>query len=175
LEITLIDGITLGIALFGVALGALNTWQEYHRDRVRLRVVPKVALPIGPVLGGSPTLCIDITNLSSFPVTISEVGLRYRGSKKRGTLTSPILFDQGGFPRRLEPRSTFTVFFHPSSLVDGTLQNARTAYAETDCGEIVEGSSLILDKLVRGEPPSTLPPPPDASAPVGTGVIKIDR
>lgn len=52
--------ITLGIALLGAVLGILNTWRSFDRDRVKLRVVPKIAMPIGKVQDRRPRLCIEV-------------------------------------------------------------------------------------------------------------------
>jgi hypothetical protein len=155
--LTVMNIITLVIAIYGAALSTFNIWRSLDKDRVKLKVIPKTTQSMG--LGQSmiktssltvyvnSQLCIDIVNLSSFPVTISEVGLLYRGSKTRGTLARPIIHDGGSFPRRLEPRSSFTVFFEygvPKS--DPLFLNAKCAYAKTDCGITVKSKGHFFTK-----------------------------
>lgn len=71
------EGITFAIALLGAVLGLLNTWIAIDQRRVRLRVSPAYALTPN-VIGFS----IAVTNLSAFPLTISEVGLALPGRKE---------------------------------------------------------------------------------------------
>lgn len=154
---TVMSIITLVIAIIGAVLGVFNTWRSWDKDMVKLRVIPKAAEVLGfgqsIVKSSSLTvyvnsqLCICIVNLSTFPVTISEVGLLYKGSKFRGTLTKPIINDGGSFPRRLEPRSSFTVFFaldEPKR--DRNFKNVKHTYAETDCGIIVKCNGRFFTK-----------------------------
>ena len=60
------DAITLSVASVGAVLGILNTWKAIDRDRPKLRVVPKRAIPLGAV---DPRLrmSIEVINLSTFP------------------------------------------------------------------------------------------------------------
>jgi hypothetical protein len=46
-EITLAQWITLVVALVGAVLGIINTWQNLSKSRVKLRVLPKRAIPSG--------------------------------------------------------------------------------------------------------------------------------
>jgi hypothetical protein len=155
--LTVMDIITLVIAIIGAVLGIINTWRSLDKDRVKLKVIPKSSQFVG--LGQSMVqssslrvfvdsqLGIEIINLSSFPVTISEVGLLYRGSKIRGALAKPIVHDGGAFPRRLESRSSFTVFFgvgEPKR--DQNFINVKHAYAGTDCGTLVKCNGHFFTK-----------------------------
>ena len=40
---TIVDGITLAIAVLGAALGIINTWKSIDKDRLKLKVIPKHA------------------------------------------------------------------------------------------------------------------------------------
>ncbi|MBI1802942.1 MAG: hypothetical protein HY033_11260 [Ignavibacteriae bacterium] len=147
-EFTIISFITLAIAVLGAVLGVINTWNAIERDKVKLRVVPKLAVPIG-LPDNRTRLCIEVTNLSAFAVTISDVGLLFKGTKNRGTLVQPMLFDGGSFPRRLDARSSFTVYFSPEATQEDNFLTTRCAYAKTDCGVQATGTSGALKQMVH--------------------------
>jgi len=68
------DYVTLAVASVGAVLGIINTWHGLSERRVRLKVVPKTSYPVddrgnfGPEMG-----CIEVTNLSAFPVTVRDM------------------------------------------------------------------------------------------------------
>lgn len=144
---SLVQGVTLAIAVLGAVLGVINTWHALDRTRVKLRVRPKHAIPVGS-FDPRLTFCIEITNLSSFAVTIEETGVLYRGSKSRGAYTSPVLIDGGPWPRRLESRSSVTVYGQSPKPPVG--QSLKCAYARTACGVVRSGTSPALRQLARG-------------------------
>ena len=101
---TTLEAVTLTTAITGAAcgvvgavLGIINTWSLASRNRLRLRVRPYFAvvqrMRNGNYVGiarhfgepfpddVAPHLCVEVVNLSSFPVTISEVGFGDPGSK----------------------------------------------------------------------------------------------
>ena len=139
------DAVTLSLASIGAVLGVLNTWRAYDRDRPRLRVIPKHAIPVG---GADPrlTFCIEVINLSTFPLTVAEVGLLYHGTKQRAAIVYPALADGGGWPRRLEARSAVTAYLSGEGL-DARTHRIRCAYAKTDCGLTFEGTTPALRQL----------------------------
>src|SRR5512146_501897 len=106
------DTVTFLVAALGAVLGVLNTWKAIDRDRPKLRVVPKHAIPLG---GADPRLrmSIEIINLSTFPMTVDEVGVLYHGTNKRAPVLQPVLNDGGAWPRRLDPRSAVTAYLDP--------------------------------------------------------------
>jgi hypothetical protein len=146
---TVVGAVTLGIALLGAILGIINTCLQYDKRRVKLRVIPKIAylmLSRSDKLG-APQLCIEIINLSDFPVTISDVGLTSGNvnKAKRITLIEPLIYDGKRWPRRLESHESVTVYFEkgfgpdePDYLI------MKKAYAKTDCGIARYGNSLAL-------------------------------
>lgn len=146
---TIIDGITLSIAVLGAVLGILNTWLSIDRDRVKLKVIPKQAVPVGAMMDQRVRLCIDITNFSTFPLIITEIGVLYRGSNNRGAVLNPIIMDGGSFPRKLEPRTSFTAYMHPEALFHDHGHLVKYAYAKTDCGVLIKGNSPALKQMVR--------------------------
>lgn len=143
---TILEAITLGIALLGAVLGVVNTWQSLDRTRVKLKVVPAHAIPFGAV---DPRLkfSVEVTNLSDFPVTIREVGVFYKGTDKRGVII-PVLPDGGPWPRRLESRSSVSVYSHLPESPSG--HRIECAYAKTECGYVKRGSSGALKQIAAG-------------------------
>jgi hypothetical protein len=146
--ITLFQGSTLAIALLGAVLGVINTWRGLDQSRVKLRVVPAHAIPVGAV-DPSIDFCIEVTNLSAFPVTLREIGLLFRGAEERAVFTiNPLLLDGGPWPRRLEPRSSVTVYGHKPDA--RFAQHVRCAYAKTECGVTETGTSGALRQIAAG-------------------------
>src|SRR5678815_1261184 len=91
------DIFTLSCAVVGAVLGIINTWHGLNQRRVKLKVLPKVAYPIshsgefGPEMG-----CIEVTNLSTFPVTVRDVGFTIDGDPRthaRAAIIQPIVQD----------------------------------------------------------------------------------
>lgn len=143
---TTIEGVTLSIAVLGAVLGLINTWHALDRSRVKLRVRPKHAIPVG---AADPrlTFCIEITNLSTFAVTIEETGVFYKGTDSRGAYGQPVLLDGGDWPRRLEPRSSVTVYGEPPTSNPG--HALKCAYAGTACGVTCTGTSPAFKQLAQ--------------------------
>jgi hypothetical protein len=140
--------ITLAIALVGAILGIINTLLSINRHRVKIKVTPKVAYLVGQIVK-TKCLAIEILNLSDFPVTISQVGILYRGTKDRGDIVLPNMPDGGSFPRRLESRASFTVYSNPEVILENNFANVYCAYAETDCKVLAKGRSPALKELVK--------------------------
>ena len=76
-------------AIAGGILGVFNFVQSFWQRSVRLRVGPKLSVRVdGGFLSTSVDLipegsvCIEVTNLSSFPVTLAEVGFSPIGGNK---------------------------------------------------------------------------------------------
>lgn len=148
MDITWFQAATLGIALVGAVLGIINTWQGLDKARIKLKVTPAHAIPYGGI-DESLRFCIEITNLSAFPVTISDAGVFFHGTTKRGAIVSPVFSDHGHWPRRLEPRSSITVYSQiPRS---STGHKIKCAYAKTQCGHTQTGSSPALKQIAAGE------------------------
>lgn len=141
------DWITLGIALLGAVLGVWNAWQASRERAVRFRV--RATQAIG--LGGTGPIClsIEVANLSSFPVTIEEVGLtvgKPRGSLPRRAMIPPDSIVRGSLPMRIEARHSGTIVCWARELPDDGYNHA---YARTSGGEIAYGTSPALIQWVR--------------------------
>ncbi|GLI53344.1 hypothetical protein [Thermodesulfovibrio yellowstonii] len=143
------EAITLSIAVLGAVLGLINTWYNIDKSRVKLKVRPANVYPINmPNIYKEINFCIEVTNLSSFPVTVSEVGFLYSDTKARDVIINPIIIDGREWPRRLEPRSSVTCYI---KLDKSIIRNKiKCAYAKTQCGVIKTGKSPSLKYIKKG-------------------------
>ena len=141
-----VEAVTFAIAVLGAVLGLVNTWHNLDKTRVKLVVRPKHAIPFGNI-DPRLTFCIEVTNLSSFAVTVSDVGVSYYGTKNRGSIIQPVLLDGGKWPRRLEPRSSVTVYGQTPTSSTG--HKIRCAYAITDCGVTKHGNNPALKQIAN--------------------------
>jgi len=140
--------ITTWAALLGAVLGVLNTWHLLRRDTVRLVVRPNRAIPYGPAGLGKDTLSIEVVNLSTFPITVAEVGLELRDGKHMIDQQARIM--QGGqLPIRLETREALTVLWNPTFLEDPRFTTVTKAYARCECGTKRFGRSPALAEFVK--------------------------
>jgi len=80
--------ITLAIAITGAVTGILgllfnflNTWRAFDRDKIKLKVIPKVAYFFSSY-GQSETLSIEVINVGFVPVTLSRVVFPLDGDDK---------------------------------------------------------------------------------------------
>ena len=144
------DIVTIAMAGIGAVLGIINTLHQLNLNRVKLRVVPKSAVASGGVMihnrdehlrGSGP--CIEVINLSAFPVTISEVGYTLTGTKLRAGVGNPALFDGKPWPRRLEPRESVTAYVVEPRYA----ARIKKAFARTECGVTRYGTSPALKQL----------------------------
>jgi len=143
---TLMQMITFALAILGAVLGIMNTWRNFDKDRVKLKVVPGRAV----VLGGYEDieLSISITNFSSFPVVITEVGVLYQGTKVRGAVPKPVILDGKEFPRKLEPRTSISTYMYSDILLKRDGHSVKSVYAITDCGIMIRGTSQALKQMI---------------------------
>lgn len=133
------QGITLAVAvtsalvgLSGVAIAYFAYKRELHRDSVRIRIRVMNAI-VQNGSGFEDYLAIEVVNLSTFPVTISQVGL---SSDDWTMLPPPSCWKT---PCRLEPRDGTTVHYPLSAVSDKKkMSGAKCAFARTQCGELFE-------------------------------------
>lgn len=159
---TTTTAITLAIAVLGAVLGIINTLMQIDKSRIKIGVIPKIAFFVDDILvnsllrpdatQGSPEerrLCVEVVNLSSFPITVNEVGFGKRIlSRARHVLVPPLILDGKPWPRRLEPREAVIVYtergvrFSPQP-------SPKRAYAATACGEVRYGTSKALKHFIK--------------------------
>ena len=147
---SLIDWVTLAIAIIGAVLGVINSYYSWLDRSVRLKVTP--AWSVAPEFTG---MSITVTNSSKFPITVIEIGFTLDRSRaslpKRMMIPEERLYSGSQEPTRLEPHSAKTISF----AIDGLESyEIAQAYALTDTGLIARGSSGALKQFIaRGNKP----------------------
>lgn len=144
-NITILQIITIIIAVLGAFLGIINTLHNLNKTRVKLKVLPAHAIPVGG-FNSRVKISIEVTNFSSFPVTIASVGFLYKGSNEKTIIIKPIFLDEGSWPRRLESRSSVTVC---GPLPEAREYKIKCSFAKTQCGVIVKGNSDALKQIAN--------------------------
>jgi hypothetical protein len=143
--------ITAAIAGAGLALSVFNTVQASMRNRVRFKVLPKSAVRVAQnaferslaVYPPGAMFCIDVVNLSAFPITVDAVGFTRTGTKLRVACPLPVLLDDEGWPRRIEPHNSVTAYIDIGELP----RDISKAYATTQSGVTRYGTSAALRDL----------------------------
>lgn len=135
------DTITLTVAIvgavtgvLGAVLGIVNTWNTISARKVRVVVRPTFAYGID-IFGGlaaRPRVGIEVVNLSTFPVTVTEVGFALAGTKARANVLRPIVIDGKPWPRRLEAREAVSTYCDPP---DDPKARVKAVYASLATGE----------------------------------------
>ena len=135
------DYLTTAAALLGAALGVLNTWNSVNQSRVRLRVRPSHAIS-NP--DGTNKFCVDVLNLSAFPVTIAEVGFFIAGrsvrKRQRLAIIQPELLDGNLGPVVWKHVNRF-LFIFPLGLL---LSTRRTYVRPTPVRRAARASTVIV-------------------------------
>jgi len=143
--------ITLTIAIIGAVLGLFNTWFNFKKNRLKLKVIPSNCL----ILTMKTTnfeyeqgVSIEILNLSSFPVTIAEIGFAnfyFLTNKIKGSKSIPLnITNYSGYqlPYRIESKDSITFYLNKKYLERKDLfLNNKFVYARTACGKIFKGSN----------------------------------
>lgn len=128
-------------------MGLINTWRSIDASRVKVKVLPSHAIAVG---GANPAIkfSIAVTNLSTFPITIDNVGFLYEGTDEKGVLVDYQLNQPGTLPVRLESRTSVSVYCRRPEPMAG--HPIKRAFATTACGITVTGSSPALRQVARG-------------------------
>lgn len=154
------DGVTLVIALLGGLPGVNSIWNSWNQKRVKLRVLPKYAdnYPESMGISADPKGkvndlygergCVEVINESEFPVTIDEIGFTYPNDpgKKTRRAIGVRKADGTWLPWRLEAHQGEIGYFPLSGLL---APGARMAYARTDRGKVVYGTSAAFKEMCR--------------------------
>ena len=146
--------ITLVIAILGLTLSLLNTCTLVRSKSVRLRL----SLLLGYANDAEKYLCIEIINLSEFPVTIVNVGFLSPTTKKKkqGLYIKNPDTTKGKLPMKLEPRDSMCVLIDPIRVKSKDFQEVKNIYAVTACGITKKGNRNLkcLVKKCRQSPQS---------------------
>lgn len=120
----------------GTAIAFLNYKNTVNRQQVKLQVTPA---PGQTYPQGDPCVCVEVVNLSSFPINITDIGLNRRdGSRYSYSFLGLALSNGQRLPHRLEPREAVSAVFS-ASIVD--INMVTNAFAATSCGHKQEGDS----------------------------------
>lgn len=140
--VTAFAGLIFGVV--GATLGVFNTWREWSRDKVRVKIIPQIIH--GDNYDGN--FSIEVINLSSFPITIKEIGFLAR---KAGTRLPFLNFEIINYelPHRLEPRGSINPILLLRANDQKTVRRLRCAYADTSCGLRFTGTSGALKQSVQ--------------------------
>ncbi len=142
----LVSYIAVSLGAIGSVLSIINTVNALNQRKVRLRVSPAHAiLPNSDAL----LVSVDVTNLSTFPVTVKEIGMTVPWSKRRLAIFQPGVTDGRPLPRRLETRESVCLLFDPK---EASGNRVGRAYARTACGVIATGTSPAfrqIRKMIR--------------------------
>ena len=144
--VTAMIGAVSGIT--GVVLGILNMWRDIRRDKVRLKVTPQHAIPVGSVEDQGWNFMIEVVNLSEFPVVVADVGFELADGSRATVSPVPGLEPEGMLPKRLEPRNAYSKVFRADRRAL-PWHKVRCAYARTQCGTIATATSGALRQLIR--------------------------
>ena len=136
------DFITPTVAIVGAVLTAVTLAITIWQRHVWLSIRPTQAV-------GAKSYCIEVVNLSSFPVTISEVGfcrIGATGKTRHVPINKPIV--SGDWPKRLQSREAVSISFDPREAIRTREKNINV-YASTSCGKIVDGSIQAFKRFQK--------------------------
>ena len=133
--------VAVSLGAVGSVLSIINTINALSQRKVHLKVSPAQA-----IIPNSNTVLVsvDVTNLSTFPITVNEIGMTIHRSKSRVVVFQPTVIDGGPFPRRLEPRESVCLLFDPK---EASGEYVGKTYAKTACGVLATGTSPAFQQL----------------------------
>lgn len=154
-------------AFIGMVLGIFNFVRQLRSEKVNIRVIPLAAHYQGPGSGGKEvyitnseeflrenmppeSVALRVTNLSTFPVKIREVGFLPRKSKRRHSVHCPRSDAGDTWPQKMAPRASATFYVELTEIIS-TLDATQIecAYVSTDCGNTFKGKSPALKQLTE--------------------------
>lgn len=128
--------------MVGTIVGIVALLRQIDRDRVRLRIGARWAITSDSP--GTRLISISVTNLSTFPVTLSEVGVLCDNGRQR--VIDPHALAQ--LPKRIEARTAVSILLSPQFLRNAMCRTATYAFARTDCGEWFQSRGDCISKIV---------------------------
>jgi hypothetical protein len=117
-------------------VSVFNLGNTLGRQSVKLSVTPTIGQSYPQ---GEHCICVEVVNLSAFPVKITDIGFNRRDGKRHSyALFGRQLFDGQRLPVRLESRDSVTAYF---AAVEIHPLMATSAFAMTACGVTQKGDS----------------------------------
>ena len=157
-----------GIGIGALSLSIVNTCVQLSKNRVKLRIVPMIAhkdgrddiwaasgLPFANIMNAikekQHRLCVEVTNLSSFAVTIRRVGFgKFKLVEDVIDIPFPIVMkNKNCWPLKLEPRESDLLMSITGDDIPIDKLDKNCAFVATECGYIAYGTSLVFDAYVE--------------------------
>lgn len=104
-EITLLQALTLVLAIYGAVLSTYTVWRARRRDRPALKVSMSHAYGVGALAGGT-WLTLTVVNVGHRPVTVCNPGFQLPDGAR---LISPEEEARLGLPDRLAEGASFAL------------------------------------------------------------------
>jgi hypothetical protein len=146
-------------------LGVVNLWYSRQSNRVRLRVVPKLAFDLESgryttsewneyasrlqESGAAKRWMIEVINLSTFALTIDEVGFGDHSEAGNYAMVDPEISRCKTWPVRLEPHEKAIFYSTDGTLLPERVWSNPHAYAKSDCGSCFYGQSSVLMEVAK--------------------------
>ena len=162
---TSVEVLIAAIAVLGVVLGVVNLWYSQQSRRVHLRVIPKLAFDVENIrytvsewnkyairlheAGNAKHWMVEVINLSAFGVTIDEVGFSDHTIAGNFAMVGPQISRNKKWPVRLRPHEKAIFYSTDGVLLPPAVWSNPCAYAKTDCGECIFGSSPVLAHFAK--------------------------
>ncbi len=129
------DFAALGLGAIGTALGLFNAYKAQMKERVNLKLQLRWgAYAKEHTHGDKQFFCVDVVNLSSFPVTISEAVVVMHDGRK---LFEPNFVREHVFPSRLESHESMHLQFNHGYHLTDDFKNAEVLQISTVCGYVI--------------------------------------
>ena len=139
-----IQGISLAIALFGAALGVYNAWQANLRDRTRI----KTSVGIMKLKDGRSLFSVEVVNLSTFPVTISEIALSAPEGRGTRFCFIPPFADGTTLPVVINARASRVFSMAPVEQHRDALALTKWLLVKTGDERVFKSTSPMLRSLI---------------------------
>ena len=166
--VTLITAIVgAGTGIVALTLSFANSWVQFSNNRVKLKVVPEIAykdekedmwavsaIPFPKTMNAvkqkQHRLGVEVTNLSSFTVTIQKVGFgKFKLLKDGIEISRPIVMKRDCWPLKLESRESDLLMFKTGVDIPIDLLDKNCAFVVTECGHIAYGTSRVFNAYVK--------------------------
>jgi hypothetical protein len=137
----------------------------FKSHRFRLKVLPKLCFDMQGgryfavdwdaqvqqlrAAGASSRWGIEVINLNGFAVTIDEVGFTDNTDEGQMAMVGPEISRGKKWPVRLKPREKVMYYSTDGMDLPKTVLANPRAYAKTDCGHCVCGTSPVLTREAR--------------------------
>jgi hypothetical protein len=136
------------LGLIGATLGVVNSVRQLLAARVRMRIRCYFLTIIQPGDKLESCFCIEIANLSAFPLTVTKIHFKPK-NRQIGLMW---MLDDGcldgeKLPRRIDPRDSIQVCYKNVKGAEIMLGQTEFALVETACGEMRKGMFPVF-----GEP-----------------------